>query len=38
LIDLDGEDLRRTPIEQRKDKLLRLVRDQHPGVVFNAHI
>ena len=37
LIELDGEDLRRRPIEQRKEKLLRLVRDQHPGIVFNAH-
>jgi bifunctional non-homologous end joining protein LigD len=37
LIELDGEDLRRTPIEQRKDKLLRLVRNRHPGIVFNAH-
>src|SRR6516164_9677865 len=26
LIELDGEDLRRTPIEQRKDRLLRLTR------------
>ena len=37
LIELDGEDLRRTPIEKRKDRLLRLVRDRHPGIVFNAH-
>ena len=37
LIELDGHDLRRTPIEQRKGKLLRLVRDQQPGIVFNAH-
>jgi ATP-dependent DNA ligase len=37
LIELDGEDLRRMPIEQRKGKLLRLVRDRHPGIVFNAH-
>jgi ATP-dependent DNA ligase len=35
LIELDGKDLRRTPIEQRKDKLLRLVHDQHPGIVLN---
>jgi bifunctional non-homologous end joining protein LigD len=37
LIELDGEDFRRTPIEQRKARLLRLVRDRHPGIVFNAH-
>jgi ATP-dependent DNA ligase len=37
LIELDGEDLRRMPIEQRKSKLLRLIRDRHPGIVFNAH-
>jgi len=37
LIELDGEDLRRTPIEQRKDSLLRLVQDHHPSIVFNAH-
>jgi ATP-dependent DNA ligase len=29
LIELDGEDLRRTPVEQRKGKLLRLVRDPY---------
>jgi bifunctional non-homologous end joining protein LigD len=29
--------LRRTPIEQRKDRLLRLVHDQHPGIVLNIH-
>jgi len=37
LIELDGEDLRGMPIEHRKDKLLRLIRDRHPGIVFNAH-
>jgi bifunctional non-homologous end joining protein LigD len=37
LIELDGEDLRRTPIERRKDRLLRLTRGQHPGIAFNAH-
>jgi bifunctional non-homologous end joining protein LigD len=36
LIEFDGEDLRRTPIERRKERLLRLVRDRHPGIVFNA--
>jgi bifunctional non-homologous end joining protein LigD len=37
LIELDGNDFRRTPIEQRKAQLLQLVRDRHPGIVFNAH-
>jgi bifunctional non-homologous end joining protein LigD len=37
LIELDGEDLRRMPIERRKSALLRLIRDRHPGIVFNAH-
>ena len=31
LIELDGEDLRRTPIEQRKDRLLRLTRGNTPA-------
>jgi bifunctional non-homologous end joining protein LigD len=35
LIELDGEDLRRTPIEQRKRKLVKLVRGPHPGIVLN---
>jgi bifunctional non-homologous end joining protein LigD len=33
LIELEGEDLRRTPIEQRKRKLANLVRGPHPGIV-----
>jgi bifunctional non-homologous end joining protein LigD len=37
LIELNGEDLRRMPIEHRKGRLLRLIRDRHPGIVFNAH-
>ena len=37
LIELDGEDLRRTPIEQRKAKLARLLRVPRPGIVLNAH-
>jgi hypothetical protein len=36
LIELDGEDLRRTPIEQRKRKLAKLVRGPHPGIVLNG--
>jgi ATP-dependent DNA ligase len=37
LLELDGENLRQMPIEHRKSKLLRLIRDRHPGIVFNAH-
>ena len=37
LIELDGEDLRRTPIELRKAKLQRLLPQRHPNIVFNAH-
>jgi bifunctional non-homologous end joining protein LigD len=35
LIELEGEDLRRTPLEQRKRKLAKLVRGPHPGIVLN---
>jgi bifunctional non-homologous end joining protein LigD len=35
LIELEGEDLRRAPIEQRKRKLAKLVRGPHPGIVLN---
>jgi bifunctional non-homologous end joining protein LigD len=37
LIELEGEDLRRAPIEHRKHKLARLVRTPHPGIVLNEH-
>ncbi len=37
LIELNGDDLRRLPIEQRKSKLARLVRGPHPGIVLNEH-
>jgi bifunctional non-homologous end joining protein LigD len=37
LIELDGEDLRRAPIEHRKHKLARLVRTTRPGIVVNEH-
>jgi bifunctional non-homologous end joining protein LigD len=37
LIELDGEDLRRAPIEHRKQMLSRLVRTPHPGIVLNEH-
>ena len=35
LIELDGEDLRRTPIEQRKRQLAKLVRRPQAGIVLN---
>jgi len=37
LIELEGEDLRRKPIEDRKHKLSRLVRTPRPGIVVNEH-
>jgi ATP-dependent DNA ligase len=37
LIELDGEDLRREPIEVRKSTLKGLLRRAHPGIVFNRH-
>jgi len=37
LIELDGEDLRREPIEVRKRTLDGLLRRAHPGVVLNRH-
>jgi ATP-dependent DNA ligase len=37
LIELEGEDLRHSPIEHRKQKLSRLVRTPHPGTVLNEH-
>jgi len=37
LIELDGRDLRREPIEHRKHKLSRLVRTPRPGIVVNEH-
>jgi ATP-dependent DNA ligase len=35
LLELDGEDLRRRPIEERKRALKRLLRRKHPGIAFN---
>jgi bifunctional non-homologous end joining protein LigD len=35
LIELEGEDLRGSPIEYRKRKLAKLVRGPHPGIVLN---
>ena len=37
LLELDGEDLRREPIEVRKRTLQRLLRRQHAGIAFNRH-
>jgi bifunctional non-homologous end joining protein LigD len=37
LIELNGEDLRRRPIEYRKSKLAKLVRSPHPGIILNEH-
>jgi bifunctional non-homologous end joining protein LigD len=35
LIELDGTDLRRNPIEERKDRLAGLLRQRHPGIAIN---
>jgi bifunctional non-homologous end joining protein LigD len=35
--ELDGEDLRREPIEIRKSTLKSLVRGKRAGIAFNAH-
>jgi bifunctional non-homologous end joining protein LigD len=37
LIKLDGEDLRRQPIEERKRALRRLLRGKRSGLVINDH-
>jgi ATP-dependent DNA ligase len=37
LLELDGEDLRRTPIEERKRILAKLVSHPHEGIAFNEH-
>jgi bifunctional non-homologous end joining protein LigD len=37
LLELDGEDLRRTPIEERKRILAKLLSDAHEGIAFNGH-
>jgi len=37
LLELDGEDLRRTPIEERKRILAKLLSHPHEGIVFNEH-
>ncbi len=37
LLELDGQDLRREPIEVRKRTLSRLLRREHRGIAFNRH-
>jgi bifunctional non-homologous end joining protein LigD len=37
LLELDGEDLRRTPIEERKRILAKLLGHPHEGIAFNEH-
>jgi bifunctional non-homologous end joining protein LigD len=37
LLELDGEDMRRMPLELRKATLKGLLRRTHPGVAFNQH-
>ena len=37
LIELDGEDLRRKGIEERKRLLARLLAADHPGIALNQH-
>jgi bifunctional non-homologous end joining protein LigD len=37
LLELDGEDLRRQPIEKRKELLAKLLKGSHLSVVLNEH-
>jgi bifunctional non-homologous end joining protein LigD len=37
LLEADGEDLRRLPIEIRKAGLVQLLRAPHPGIAVNEH-
>jgi bifunctional non-homologous end joining protein LigD len=37
LLELDGEDLRHTPIEERKGMLAKLLSHPHGGIAFNEH-
>jgi len=37
LLELNGEDLRRLPIEERKRRLANLLRDAPDGIAFNQH-
>ena len=38
VLELDGSDLRREPIEKRKRLLARLLRGSHLSIVLNEHI
>ena len=38
LLELDGDDLRREPLEVRKETLASLLRGSPPGVQFNEHL
>jgi bifunctional non-homologous end joining protein LigD len=37
LLELDGRDLRREPIEKRKDLLAKLLKGQHVSIILNEH-
>jgi bifunctional non-homologous end joining protein LigD len=37
LLELDGRDLRRRPIEERKELLTQLLRGSNPSIVVNKH-
>ena len=37
LLELNGKDLRRAPIEHRKQTLAKIVRGPHPGILFSDH-
>ena len=37
LLELDGTDIRREPIEERKRLLTKLLRRPHPGIALNEH-
>jgi bifunctional non-homologous end joining protein LigD len=37
VLELDGDDLRRTPIEERKRILAKLLSHTHEGIAFNEH-
>jgi bifunctional non-homologous end joining protein LigD len=37
LLELDGVDMRRQPIEERKQLLAKLLRRAHPGIALNEH-
>ena len=38
MLELDGQDLRREPLEVRKQTLASVLRGSLPGVQFNAHL